>query len=159
MFWAAIAEQDLDLTVVKAPSDGQVIKINTYPGELVSDDGIIEFADTKNMMVVAEVYESDIGKVKIGQTARITSETGAFEEEISGEVKRVGMKVSKQDVLEYFGSRRDGFTPVNDRQSCSYGTDFNGSDVWCFGKYCSKKIERSRSRRYFLVDCLSCRLV
>jgi HlyD family secretion protein len=93
------AEEDLELTKVKAPSDGQIIKINAYPGEEVGDDGIVEFAQTSKMMLVAEVYESDIGKVKVGQTASITSETGAFAEELTGEVRQIGLKIGKQDVL------------------------------------------------------------
>lgn len=93
------AEEDLALTNVTAPTDGQIIKINAYPGEQVGDDGIVEFAQTSKMMVVAEVYESDIGKVKVGQAANITSETGAFESEISGKVSQIGLKIGKQDVL------------------------------------------------------------
>lgn len=93
------AEEDLELTKVKAPTAGQIIKINTYPGEVVDEDGVVEFAQTSNMMVVAEVYESDIGKVRIGQTASVTSETGAFEQEITGEVSQIGLKIGKQDVL------------------------------------------------------------
>ena len=93
------AEEDLELTKVKAPRDGQIIKINAYPGEVVGDDGILEFAQTSKMMIVAEVYESDISKVKVGQTASITSETGAFAEEINGEVRQIGLKIGKQDVL------------------------------------------------------------
>lgn len=93
------AEEDLELTSVKAPSDGQIIKINAYPGEQVGDEGIVEFAQTSKMMIVAEVYESDIGKVKVGQTASITSETGAFAKEITGEVSQIGLKIGKQDVL------------------------------------------------------------
>jgi HlyD family secretion protein len=51
------------------------------------------------MMVVAEVHESDIGKVQLGQTATIKSETGAFTQEITGEVSQIGLKIGKQDVL------------------------------------------------------------
>jgi HlyD family secretion protein len=93
------AEEDLALTDVTAPSDGQIIKINAYPGEQVGDDGIVEFAQTSKMMVVAEVYESDIGKVKVGQAASIASETGAFEGEITGKVSQIGLKIGKQDIL------------------------------------------------------------
>ena len=93
------AEEDLELANVKAPSDGQIIKINAYPGEIVDVDGVVEFAQTDKMMVVAEVYESDIGKVKVGQTATIQSETGAFADTITGKVSQVGLKIGKQDVL------------------------------------------------------------
>lgn len=93
------AQEDLELTIVKAPKDGQIVKIATYPGEIVGEDGVVEFAQTSKMMVVAEVYESDISKVKLGQTATIKSETGAFEGEITGEVRHIGLKIGKQDVL------------------------------------------------------------
>lgn len=93
------AEEDLELTNVKAPTDGQIIKINAYPGEIVGDEGVVEFAQTKSMMVMAEVYESDIGKVKVGQTATVQSETGAFEGELTGKVGQIGLKIGKQDVL------------------------------------------------------------
>ncbi len=93
------AEEDLELTSVKAPMDGQIIKINAYPGEVVGEDGVVEFAQTEAMMVVAEVYESDIGRVNVGQTATIKSETGSFDGEITGKVSQIGLKIGKQDVL------------------------------------------------------------
>lgn len=92
-------KEDLELTIVRAPTDGEIIKIHAYPGEIVGDNGLVEFAQTSNMMVVAEVYESDISKVELGQTATIRSETGAFTEEITGKVSQIGMKIGKQDVL------------------------------------------------------------
>ncbi len=93
------AKEDLELTSVKAPYDGQIINIIAYPGEVVDEAGVVEFAQTSKMMVVAEVYESDIGRVEVGQIATITSETGSFAGEITGEVKQVGLKIGKQDVL------------------------------------------------------------
>lgn len=94
------AEEDLTLTSVKAPGNGQIIKINAYPGELVDqEDGLVEFGQTSQMMAIAEVYESDIGKVQLGQKATIRSETGAFDGEISGTVSQIGLKIGKQDVL------------------------------------------------------------
>ncbi|MEM7595212.1 MAG: ABC exporter membrane fusion protein [Cyanobacteria bacterium P01_A01_bin.83] len=93
------AKEDLELTILKAPKDGQIVKITTYPGEIVGEEGVVEFAQTSKMMVVAEIYESDIAKVKVGQTATIKSETGAFEGEITGKVRHIGLKIGKQDVL------------------------------------------------------------
>ena len=95
------AEESLKLTQVKAPTEGQIIKINAYPGELVSEDkGVVEFGRTNQMVVVAEVYESDISKVRLGQQAIITSESGAFEGEVRGVVSHIGLYIGKQDVLD-----------------------------------------------------------
>ncbi|ELS04650.1 ABC exporter membrane fusion protein, DevB family [Xenococcus sp. PCC 7305] len=94
------AEEDLKLSYVTAPTDGQIINIYTYPGEIVGDDGVVEFGQTNQMIVVAEVYESDINRVQLGKKATVISETGAFEGEITGTVSHIGLKIGKQDVLD-----------------------------------------------------------
>ncbi|PZO40578.1 MAG: ABC transporter [Pseudanabaena frigida] len=92
------AEVDLDLAQVRAPIDGQVIKVNTKTGEFVSQtNGVVDLGNTSQMYVVAEIYETDIGKIKVGQTATIQSE--AFEGEITGKVDRIGLRIAKNDVL------------------------------------------------------------
>ena len=92
------AEVNLDLSQVRAPINGQVIKINTKVGEVVSSaNGVIDLGNTSQMYVVAEIYETDISKIKVGQTAIIISE--AFEGEITGKVDRLGLRIAKNDVL------------------------------------------------------------
>ena len=93
------AEKDLEHSYVKAPTDGRVIKIHAYPGEIINKDGIVEFAQTNGMIAIAEVYKRDIERVKIGQNATIRSETGAFAGEIEGKVSQIGLKTDKQDVI------------------------------------------------------------
>lgn len=95
------AETDLKLSYIKAPMDGQIIDIKAYPGENIDmATGIVELANTNQMTVVAEVYESDISKVKLGQQAIITSENGAFAGEIKGVVVDIGRRIGKKDVLD-----------------------------------------------------------
>ncbi|MEC4803849.1 MAG: ABC exporter membrane fusion protein [Jaaginema sp. PMC 1079.18] len=94
------AQADLETAFVRAPSDGQILQINTRPGESVSTDGIVELGQTERMVVVAEVYESDIGYIKVGQTATITSENGSFSDALSGTVSHVGLQINKKDVLD-----------------------------------------------------------
>ena len=92
------AEVDLDLAQVRAPIDGQVLKINSKIGEVVSQtNGVIDLGNTNQMYVVAEIYETDIGKIKVGQSAKIESE--AFEGELTGKVDRIGLRIAKNDVL------------------------------------------------------------
>ena len=94
------AKADLDTALVKSPIDGQVLKIYTRPGEKVTDaDGIADIGRTQQMMVVAEVYESDIQNIKPGQLASIKSENGSFSDELQGQVRVIGLKVGKKDVL------------------------------------------------------------
>jgi HlyD family secretion protein len=51
------------------------------------------------MMAIAEVYESDISKVRLGQRVSITSENKAFDGELRGSVSKVGLKIGKKDIL------------------------------------------------------------
>ncbi|MBP1686906.1 MAG: HlyD family efflux transporter periplasmic adaptor subunit [Deltaproteobacteria bacterium] len=91
------AQAELDLATVRSPIDGQVLKIHARSGERVGPDGIAEIGATDSMYVVAEVYETDIGRVRVGQRATVASP--AFPRPIHGTVERVGLKVAKQDVL------------------------------------------------------------
>lgn len=92
------AEVDLDLAQVRAPIAGQVLKINSKNGEVVSQtDGVIDLGNTSQMYVVAEIYETDISKIKVGQKATIESEV--FEGTITGKVDSIGLKIAKNDVI------------------------------------------------------------
>lgn len=94
------AQADLALTAVKAPIAGEIIEIHTQPGETISSDGIAEIARTEQMIVVAEVLEEDIGKVRLGQRAAISSENAAFAGTLQGTVTEISRQIGKQDVLD-----------------------------------------------------------
>ena len=50
------------------------------------------------MYAVAEVYESDVKAVRVGQLATITS--SAFNGEVHGTVNEIGLQVQKKDLLD-----------------------------------------------------------
>lgn len=91
------AQADLNLTYIRAPKDSQVLKVHSRPGELVSNRGIAELGQTNQMYAIAEIYETDIGKVRLGQKATITSE--AFPGNLNGEVTEIGLQVNPQEAL------------------------------------------------------------
>ncbi len=93
------SQAELAEAYVRAPNAGEILKINTRAGETPGDKGIVELGQTSQMVAVAEVYESDVGKIKIGQTVNITSESGAFSQNIRGTVSSVGLQIGKKDVL------------------------------------------------------------
>jgi HlyD family secretion protein len=93
------AETNLMQAYIHAPLNGTVLRIHTHSGERVGDKGILEVGQTDTMIVVAEVYESDINKVHIGQSAIINSPTNAFSERLIGKIMEIGNLVAKQDVL------------------------------------------------------------
>jgi HlyD family secretion protein len=91
------AQVELDLAYVRSPISGQILKINTRPGENVSDMGIVAIGHTEQMYAKAEVYETDIGRVRVGQRATITS--NGFPGTLYGTVDEIGLEIGKRDVL------------------------------------------------------------
>lgn len=95
-----LANASLDRTIIRAPSDGEILQIITQTGEAIGETGILEMGNTRQMYVVAEVYETDVGLVELGQKATITSRNGAFDETLTGRVERIGTQIFKNDVLD-----------------------------------------------------------
>lgn len=91
------AQAELDLATVRAPQDGVVLEIHTRPGELISNEGIVELGQTQQMVARLEVYETDIGKVKRGQTVRLYADS--FPDSLTGEVVEIGVQVKRQNVV------------------------------------------------------------
>lgn len=94
---ARTAEAERDMAIVRAPVDAQVIWIHARPGERVGESGIAELARNREMYAVAEVYETDVTRVRVGQRARVRSP--ALSRELTGSVERVGLKIGKLDAL------------------------------------------------------------
>jgi HlyD family secretion protein len=91
-----IAEDEVKRTYIAAPIDGTILKIHSHIGEKISSDGIMEIADLKHFNVVAEVYERDISRVKMGQKAEIFVD--GIENNFEGEVSQISFQVYKNDV-------------------------------------------------------------
>ena len=92
------AQAELDRAYIKSPQAGRVIKVLTHPGEVISNnEGIVRIGQTSQMYAVAEVYESDIDKVQLGQQATITS--SAIARELTGTVESIGLEVERQEVV------------------------------------------------------------
>lgn len=94
----ATAKAELDRAYIKSPQAGTVTKILTRPGEVVaSNEGIVKMGQINQMYAIAEVYESDIGKVKLGQKATVTS--SAISEELKGNIEHIGLEIQRQEVV------------------------------------------------------------
>ncbi|MDX1978146.1 MAG: HlyD family efflux transporter periplasmic adaptor subunit [Pseudanabaenaceae cyanobacterium bins.68] len=88
---------ELAESIIRSPIAGQVIAINAKAGEAVGDDGIVEIGSVEAMEVVAEVYQSDLPLVKIGQRAIIRGE--GIPRELAGKVTEIGQQVLQQRVF------------------------------------------------------------
>ncbi len=75
---------------LQAPFDGVVIKVNSAPGRVVEpSDELFTIADLSQVWVQAEVYEKDLGRIRIGQMAIITVDTYPGER-FAGRVTYIG---------------------------------------------------------------------
>jgi HlyD family secretion protein len=93
------SQAELTEAYVRAPIAGEILKVHTRAGESPGDKGIVEMGQTSQMVAVAEVYESDVRRLRVGQSATIKSESGAFTQNLKGTVKYIGLQIGKQDVL------------------------------------------------------------
>ena len=94
----AAAKAELELSRVTAPSAGQVLEVHTRAGERPEGGGIIEIGATDQMYAVAEVYETEIGRVKPGQRVLVTSP--ALSSTVEGTVELIAAKVGKLDLID-----------------------------------------------------------
>jgi HlyD family secretion protein len=86
---------------VRAPISGQILRINTRIGEQVNTaQGIMELARTEQMVVTAEISEIDVGKVRTGQRAVITSEYGGFKGEVHGTIAHISLQVGRRSLQD-----------------------------------------------------------
>ncbi len=97
----AQAEDAYDNTFVRSPVEGVVVKRFMNPGESISYESlyqpIVTVADTTRLMVRAEVDETDIGKIQLGQRTEIRSE--AFPgQTFYGQVVRISGGLGKKKI-------------------------------------------------------------
>jgi HlyD family secretion protein len=93
-----LAEARLARTIIRAPIDGLILKVQLHPGESVGQGPILKMGNTSRMFAVAEVYETDIGLVRVGQKARLRS--SALARDVTGVVAAIGRTIHRTTVLD-----------------------------------------------------------
>ena len=102
---AEVLAADADLTrarlalneaFVQSPIEGTVLDIHVRPGEKPGSDGIMNLGNTTAMNVEAEVYQSMIGRVAIGDPVEITAD--AFDTPLTGLVSAIGLEIGRQTI-------------------------------------------------------------
>ena len=91
------AKQELAFATVLAPQDGRILKVSVRPGDKVGDEGILEMADTSRMVVTAEVYQTDIPGVRLGQGATISAD--GFDGSARATVYQMLPQVQRQSIF------------------------------------------------------------
>ena len=92
------ARRDFEVSTIYAPADGRILKINAQAGEEVGQSGLLDIARTKSMYVIAEVYETDISRVQVGQHATISGDILGTTT-LTGVVERIAHNVKDAAVM------------------------------------------------------------
>lgn len=92
----ARATQDLERAYVRAPVRGTVLDINVRLGERPPNGGMIDLGDTSRMTVQAEVYQTLIGRVTIGDPVTVSAD--ALDQDLSGVVSAIGLEIGRQSI-------------------------------------------------------------
>jgi len=90
----ARAEAALERLIVRAPVSGTVLSIQTRTGEAITADGILRMADLSQLIVVAEIDESQAGRIANGGAAKI--EGSMLPQPVQAKVSRIAHEVFRQ---------------------------------------------------------------
>jgi HlyD family secretion protein len=94
-----VAQDRLRHTMVHAPTHGRILKVLAHVGETVGSQPILRMADLSQMLALAEVYETDVGRVQVGQRATVRS-PALTPQELSGTVVHVGRLIDRNYIFD-----------------------------------------------------------
>jgi HlyD family secretion protein len=94
---AAAAQAEVELSIVRAPIGGRILKVLARAGERSGPRALLLMGDTSRMRAIAEVDQTQIRWVREGQAAEISSP--ALAGPAKARVERVGALVFKNDVF------------------------------------------------------------
>jgi HlyD family secretion protein len=88
-----LAEDGLRATEVRAPGAGRILRMLVHPGEL-SGGTLLEMGDVSAMVATAEVYQSDVPRLRVGDPAVVN----LLGNPVAGTVARIGSIVGKNQL-------------------------------------------------------------
>lgn len=95
-----MAKQQIEMSIIRAPIAGRIIKIFVHKGETIGQQPVLQMTDTSEIMAVAEVYETDIRWVEVGQKAEIYSDALPTSVEVlNGTVESIGSTVAQNSLM------------------------------------------------------------
>lgn len=92
------AKENLANSEIVSPINGTVLRIHVREGERSGEFGILELGDTQQMQVIAEVYEADAVRLRIGSSATVMLKSNA--QKLYGKVTHVRPIVGRKSVLD-----------------------------------------------------------
>jgi len=100
----------LGQAAVLAPGSGTVLQVHGVAGERASVLPLIEMADLSQMSCLAEVHESDVGQVRLGQIAEMKS--SSLSRTIRGRVRRIDRVVGASQMRSASPLARSDFRSI-----------------------------------------------
>jgi HlyD family secretion protein len=94
----ASAQARLEQSRIRAPFRGTVLKLYSRIGEKVSASGLLDLGNTEQMDVIAEVYETETGRLKKGQLAKVSSDALPGRT-LQGRLITLGQRIQRQNVI------------------------------------------------------------
>jgi HlyD family secretion protein len=91
------ARRDVARGVVTAPVTGTILDIHVRPGEKPGTKGILDIGNIQRMTAELEVYQSEAGRIAIGQQVELTAD--AISQSIHGVVTEIGYAIERQTVI------------------------------------------------------------
>jgi HlyD family secretion protein len=103
---AAVDRARLELAAaeVRSPLDGTLIRIYSWPGMKETSDGLALIGRTDRMQAWAQVFQTDIARLRIGQTARVSAESGGFRGSLRARLRAIVGNVSQRDLFAVNGN-------------------------------------------------------
>lgn len=93
------ASKQLHAAEIRSPLDGNLIRIYSWPGMKETDQGLALVGRTGDMQVWAQVFQSDVPRLRIGQIARVTPESGGFSGSLRASLASIIGVVSARDLF------------------------------------------------------------
>ncbi|MBX9667850.1 MAG: efflux RND transporter periplasmic adaptor subunit [Candidatus Obscuribacterales bacterium] len=93
-----LSKAKLRQSLIVAPIDGTIIKVHTKVGEKIGSNGVADLGNIDEMYAVAEVYQTDVAKIRKEQSAIISADV--FPDVLfKGKVVSIGRRVKRQNVI------------------------------------------------------------
>lgn len=98
------ARLELAAAEVLSPLDGSLIRIYSWPGMKETSDGLALIGRTDRMQVWAQVFQSDLPRLRIGQRATVRAESGGFPGLLRAQLRTILGNVSQRDLFAVNGN-------------------------------------------------------
>jgi HlyD family secretion protein len=89
----ALARAALRESEVRAPSAGKILRVLVHPGE-ISPGALLEMGDVSSMVAVAELYHSDVPRIRMGDPAVVD----ILGSRVGGKVTRISSIVGRNQL-------------------------------------------------------------